>query len=672
VSAAVFLMLLAGGTAGAAVGRVLRLPLWPLTGALVGAGVVHLAIGNQAAFPSWSVFVAQVLVGSAVGARLGPTVLSEFRHVLAPGVLAVLVTVAAGMALGLALWSTQQVGLMEAVFGMVPGGVGEMVATVASLDGDSALVAGMHLVRLFVVVTVIEAAVRWFHRRSGGVAHERNESFDVVVVGGGNAGFSAALAAAEAGARVCLLEKADRDHAGGNSYYTAGAFRCTFSGLGELRPMLEPDARLEETELDPYAKEDFWADMRRLTDGRCDETLTRVLIEDSADAVRWLAGHGIRWRLMYERQAYRRAGRWRFFGGLVLGTVGGGKGLIAQHTVAADTAGVRVRYSATVTDLLVDDDGHRVTGVAWVDEHGDLQETRAAAVVLAAGGFEADAAKRRDHLGEEWEHAVVRGNPLNTGELLEVALSKGAAAFGDWGSCHSVAWDVAGPPAGGDRTRTNQLTRQSYPLGIVVNRAGRRFVDEGADYRNYTYAKYGREILRQPGAVAFQLFDAKTRPLLRTEEYDADTVTGAQAQDLADLAAQLGVDPDGLAETVQEFNAAIVDRPFDPAVKDGRAARVTPPKSNWAQALDTPPYYGYAVTCGITFTFGGLHVDESARVLARDGHGPITGLYAAGEMVGGLFSGNYPGGTGLTSGTVFGRRAGRDAARVTRPPPPTR
>jgi tricarballylate dehydrogenase len=485
---------------------------------------------------------------------------------------------------------------------------------------------------------------------------------DVVVVGGGNAGLCAALSAAESGARVCLLERGDRDHAGGNSYYTAGAFRCTFAGLDDLSPLLEPDPRFADTDLGGYTPEDFWADMRRLTEGRCDPSLTRVLVEDSADGVRWLAGKGVRWRLMYERQAYRRAGRWRFFGGLALGTVGGGKGLVTQQTAAASSAGVLVRYGATVTDLLVDPAG-AVTGVAWSDEHGGRRETRGAAVVLAAGGFEASPAMRRRHLGAEWEHAVVRGNPLNTGELLEVAVDHGAARHGDWASCHSVAWDVAGPPAGGDRTLTNRLTRQSYPLGVVVNRDGRRFVDEGADYRNYTYARYGREILRQPGAVAFQLFDAKTRPLLRTEEYDSETVTGARADDLSDLARALGVHPAGLEETVREFNAAVVDRPFDPAVKDGRASQVRPPKSNWAQALDTPPYFGYAVTCGITFTFGGLHVDEHARVLTAGG-GAISGLFAAGEMVGGLFSGNYPGGTGLTSGTVFGRRAGRCAARL--------
>jgi tricarballylate dehydrogenase len=300
--------------------------------------------------------------------------------------------------------------------------------------------------------------------------------------------------------------------------------------------------------------------------------------------------------------------------------------------------------------------------VRYRDGAGQPHEVVARSVVLAAGGFEADPERRARHLGRRWDRAIVRGNPLNTGEVLELALAGGAAGHGDWASCHRMAWDAGAPPGGGDRELTNQLTRQSYPVGIVVNKLGRRFVDEGADFRNYTYARYGREILAQPDGVAFQLFDAKTRPLLRTEEYDSRPITGAEASDLVGLAEELGIDADGLIREVAAFNESIVDVPFDPAIKDGRAARVDPPKSNWAQALDTPPYYGYAVACGITFTFGGLRVDERARVLDHTGQ-PLPGLYAAGELVGGLFSGNYPGGSGLTAGAVYGRRAGHSAAQ---------
>jgi tricarballylate dehydrogenase len=368
---------------------------------------------------------------------------------------------------------------------------------------------------------------------------------------------------------------------------------------------------------------------------------------------------GLRFRLMYERQAYESDGSWVFFGGVPLGSVGGGRGLIAQHTSAAIASGVDIRYGATMSGLHTDRAGG-VSGVTY--RIGDAEiEIEARSVVLAAGGFEADPERRRRHLGEGWEDALVRGTPTNTGEVLDIAIAAGAAAAGDWSGCRSVAWDAGAPAGGGERRLTNQLTRQSYPLGIVVNTRGERFVDEGADFRNFTYAKYGREILAQPGGRAFQLFDARTRPLLRTEEYDSEPITMATADTVEALAHALGIDGDGLTKTVAEFNASIVDVPFDPAVKDGRAARVDPPKSNWAQALDSPPYYGYAVACGITFTFGGLKVDEHARVVGTDDR-PIAGLYAAGEMVGGIFYDNYPGGTGLTSGAVFGQIAGEHAA----------
>lgn len=487
------------------------------------------------------------------------------------------------------------------------------------------------------------------------------DTYDVIVVGGGNAAFCAAHAARESGASVAVLEKAEEKEAGGNSYYTAGAFRLTHGGLDDLRSLLDDpdDERLAATELPAYPAEAFTSDMERLTEGRNDPEMTRVMVEHSRDTVGWLAAKGVRWELLYPRQTYRDGDTWVFFGGLALGTVGGGKGLVAQHTEAARAEGVEVHYGAFVTDLLRE--GDAVTGVV-VETGGRRREVGAGAVVLAAGGFESSAELRRAHLGEGWERALVRGTPLNTGEVLQTALSHGAVPHGDWTSCHSVQWDAEAPPAGGERELTNGLTRQSYPVGIVVNRDGERFIDEGADYRNYTYAKYGREVLRQPGGRAFQIFDARTRPLLRVHEYDGDGVTGAVSQTLHGLAEQLGVDPDGLARTVEEFNSSIQGPEFNPAVKDGRAARVDPPKSNWALEIASPPYYGYPVACGITFTFGGLRIDpETAAVVNAEG-AAVPGLYAAGEIAGGLFSGNYPGGSGLIAGSVFGRRAGASAA----------
>jgi tricarballylate dehydrogenase len=480
---------------------------------------------------------------------------------------------------------------------------------------------------------------------------------DVVVVGGGNAGFCAAHAARQRGASVVVLEKSSAGEAGGNSYYTAGAIRIAYDSLDELVPLLDPSTleRLPRTVVPPYPRAVFRHDMDRITGGRSDPVLTDVLVSRSTDTVRWLHDVGLRFRLMYERQAYESNGSWVFFGGVPVGTVDGGRGLVAQHTAAATAAGIPIRYGAAVTGLRSDASG-RVTGVTLADG-----EIASGAVVLAAGGFEADPARRRRHLGVGWEHAIVRGTPTNTGEVLDFAIAAGAATAGDWSGCHSVAWDAGAPAGGGERRLTNQLTRQSYPLGIVVNTLGRRFLDEGADFRNFTYAKYGREILGQPGGLAFQLFDARTRPLLRSEEYDSQPITMATADTIEALAGALDIDRAGLTKTVAEFNASIVDVPFDPAVKDGRAALVAPPKSNWALALDSPPYYGFAVACGITFTFGGLRVDERAHVLDNDGQ-QIPGLYAAGEMVGGLFYDNYPGGTSLTSGAVFGRIAGEHAA----------
>jgi tricarballylate dehydrogenase len=473
---------------------------------------------------------------------------------------------------------------------------------------------------------------------------------DVVVVGGGNAGFSAAHAAAARGRRVVLLEKGRPDEAGGNSFYTAGAFRVAHDGLAGLAGVLDPDERHAHTVLPPYPPETFAEDLRLITGGRTDPVLAAALVGDSGSVLRWLHGVGLRFRLMYERQSYPDdRGRHVFWGGLAVGSTGGGKGLVEQHTGAARQAGVRIRYGHRGTGLVVSDG--RVTGVRWRDVDGAEGVEEAESVILAAGGFEADPGWRREHLGPGWERALVRGTPLNTGDMLRAALEAGAAPGGDWSSCHSVAWD-AGAAGSGDRELTNRLTRQSYPLGVVVNADGRRFLDEGADFRNFTYAKYGGEILKQPGGLAFQVFDARIRPMLRTEEYDAPGTTVVTAPTLAGLAAGMDVDPGALTRTIEEFNAGIDESvPFDPAVKDGRSSRTDPPKSNWALPIRTPPFYAFPVTCGITFTFGGLRADEHGRTT-------LPGLYVCGEMLGGLFSGNYPGGSGLTAGAVFGRRAG--------------
>lgn len=483
------------------------------------------------------------------------------------------------------------------------------------------------------------------------------EHVDVVVVGGGNAGFSAAHAAAQRGRRVILLECGEEELAGGNSYYTAGATRITHEGLDDLRDFIEPDERHAATEVPVYTGHEYAQDLSKVTEGRNDPDLTAVLVAESHATLRWLSGLGLKYRLMYERQAYERPdGSYLFWGGLHIGNVGGGEGLMADHTRVAGELGIEVRYGHKATQLIVEDGA--VVGVSYENAAGD-GKLRAESVVLAAGGFETNAEMRRKHLGEGWENAKVRGTPYNDGTLINAALEIGAVPGGDWTTCHSVQWDAFTGKNESNRELTNRLTRGGYPLGIIVNNEGKRFLDEGADFRNYTYAKYGAEILKQPGSVAFQVFDAAQRALLRSEEYDMPDISVESADTIEALAEKIGVDSGALTGTVSEFNASIdTDIPWDPTIKDGRMAHVDPPKSNWAAPLEKGPFYAFAVTCGITFTFGGLKTDTHGRVLNGEGV-PIEGLFACGEMLGGLFSGNYPGGTGLAAGMVFGRRAGQ-------------
>jgi tricarballylate dehydrogenase len=257
----------------------------------------------------------------------------------------------------------------------------------------------------------------------------------------------------------------------------------------------------------------------------------------------------------------------------------------------------------------------------------------------------------------------VRGTRFNTGDGLRMALEIGASPFGNWSGCHACGWDRNAPEFG-ELAIGDQFEKHSYPLGILVNADGRRFVDEGADFHSFTYAKYGRAVLEQPGQFAWQVFDAKVLHLLRPE-YGIARVTKVRAQTLEELAGKLeDVNAEGFLRTVRAFNAAVrADVPFDPYTRDGRGTvGLEPKKSNWANAIDQPPFEAYATTCGITFTFGGLRVDADAQVLDHDA-AKIAGLYAAGEMVGGIFYFNYPSGAGLVSGAVFGRLAGASAAR---------
>jgi len=484
---------------------------------------------------------------------------------------------------------------------------------------------------------------------------------EVIVVGAGNAAFAAAVAAAERGARVTMLERAPEAEAGGNTRFTAGAMRFAYDGAEDLRRLM-PDLTDEEvarSDFGAYSEERFFEDMGRVTDYRTDPDLCELLVRRSRDTLLWMARNAIRFNPIWGRQAFLVDGRFVFWGGLTVEAAGGGPGLVAGWTAIAARMGIEVRYGARAIALVAADDG--VHGVR-VRQDGRTSELWADAVVLAAGGFEANVEWRTRYLGPGWDTAKVRGTRFNTGDGLRMALDIGAMAAGQWSGCHAVGWERNAPEFG-DLAVGDGFQKHSYPFGVMLNARGERFVDEGADFRNYTYAKYGRVILAQPGQFAWQVFDAKVKHLLR-DEYRIRQVTKVTAGTLEDLVGKLdGVDPARALETLTTFNAAVrADIPFDPNRKDGRAATgVSPPKSNWANRLDEPPFEAYAVTCGITFTFGGLRIDRRAQVLDQD-LVAIPGLFAAGEMVGGLFYENYPGGTGLTAGAVFGRIAGDAAA----------
>jgi tricarballylate dehydrogenase len=491
---------------------------------------------------------------------------------------------------------------------------------------------------------------------------------DVIVVGAGNAALCAAIAAHEGGARVLVLEKAGEGERGGNTFFSGGGFRFPYEGIDDIRIVIPDlsDAEVEEIDVGSYPASTVRSDLMRVTEGLADPGMVDTFVARAFPTVQWMRERtNVRWVLMYGRQAYRVDGKLRFWGGMIVEAVGAGEGLSDALFTSAVDQGVEVRYGTMATALLTDDRGD-VRGVR-VKTHDGIEEVEAGAVVLAAGGFEANVEMRTRYLGPGWEFAKVRGTRHNTGAGIRMALDIGAQSYGHWSSGHAVAWDLNAPPTG-NRRIGDLYQKHSYPLGLIVNINGDRFVDEGADLRNYTYAKYGREILNQPHSVAYQLFDQQTVEMLR-DEYRIREVTKGEGETIAELADSLGVDREGLERTVAEYNAACPPDPegrYNPAELDGFGTTgIEPPKSNWALPLNEPPYVGFAVTCGLSFTFGGLRIDSKSCAVLDTEDRPITGLFAAGELVGGLFYHNYAGGSGLMAGAVFGRLAGESAAAAT-------
>lgn len=481
---------------------------------------------------------------------------------------------------------------------------------------------------------------------------------DILVVGAGNAGLCAALAAAQAGADVLVLEKAPRLHRGGNTQFVS-RYRFAFPSQDELCRVAGIPADLaRRLALDPYPADRFFTDMMRASRGQADPQWTRVLADESFSAIEWLVENGMRFELKME-SAKERDGKLTWDPGRTLYPVDRGTEILRALYAAVGRVGVRIAYEAAVVDLLIDDDTGGAEGVL-VDTPAGLEQVYARSVILASGGFQANPEMRSKYLGPAWDVIKIRGTRFDTGECLTAALRHGAAPFGQYTGCHATMVHAASPRQEmGDEV----AFPHGYPYGITVNQHGERFVDEGKGFYASTYASYGREVLAQAGNIAFQVFDAVCGPWRDTTGVGRYAVAHVTAGTLPELAEAAGIDARRFVETVAAYNAAIGDGEFDPSRLDGKGTSgLAIGKSNWALPIQTPPFTAFPVECGLTFTYGGLATTTDGEVLRLSGR-TMPGLYAVGEVAGSFFY-NYLGGTGLMKGSVFGRRAGRRAAET--------
>ncbi|TKA96496.1 FAD-dependent tricarballylate dehydrogenase TcuA [Cereibacter changlensis] len=458
---------------------------------------------------------------------------------------------------------------------------------------------------------------------------ETPETYDIAIVGGGNAALCAAITAAEAGARVIILEGAPVPYRGGNSRHTRN-FRCMHRG-----PMSPLTGAYEEDE--------YFHDLMLVTKGKTDEHLARMTIRTSEECLPWMQEHGVRFQpSLSGTLSLSRTNA--FF-------LGGGKALVNAYYNTAEALGVTVVYEAQVRH--VHREGQAITHLDVEIAKAPPVTIRAKAFVLASGGFQADL----DWLARAWgpsaRNFLIRGTPYNRGVVLKDMLDQGADSVGDPTQCHAVAIDGRAPKYdGGIVTRLDCV-----PFSIVVNRDGQRFYDEGEDTWPKRYAIWGRLVAAQPDQVGYALIDAKSIDLFMPSVFPpivADTIP--------ELAAKMGLDPAAVQATVNEFNAACRPGAFHPTELDGLATEgLATAKTNWARPLDQAPFYGYQLRPGVTFTYLGLKVSDSAQVHTPEG--PITNLWAAGEiMAGSILGQGYLAGFGMTIGTVFGRIAGKEAA----------
>jgi tricarballylate dehydrogenase len=486
---------------------------------------------------------------------------------------------------------------------------------------------------------------------------KKKKRCDIVVVGGGNAGLIAAIEAKNAEANVLLIEKSPKKVRGGNSRLSGGLYRIAYpGGTKDFEPLLV-GANLPkgEIEIEPYQKDDFYNKIMKLSEGLSEKRLTEIFVDKSLEVANWMKEQGVQWEL---NPVYMVKKEDRFFwpaGITVLVSQGAGEGLVEMLYGVAEKKGIEIRYDTAAYKLIVNS-GNEVRGLIAKEPEGFI-EIEAKNVILACGGFQANPEWRRRYLGENWDLVKLRGTRFDTGEGMQMAVDIGAQTAGHWGGCHASIVSEDSPMI---EAASAGSERYSYQYSIMVNRNGERFVDEGEDFIVFTYAKFGKEILKQPGSVAFQICDAKVIPLLRAEYQNAMKV---ESPSLKELGEEIDIDVEQFLKTIKEFNEAIIeDRPFVHYRLDGRCTKgLKPNKTNWAQRIDTPPYHAYAVVCGLTMTYGGLKTNEKAQVIDTSDH-PIKGLYAVGEITGGFFYHNYPSGTGLVRGAVMGRIAGAEAA----------
>jgi tricarballylate dehydrogenase len=454
--------------------------------------------------------------------------------------------------------------------------------------------------------------------------------FDVLVAGGGNAGLCAAIAARRAGARVLLVESAIKDFRGGNSRHTR-----------DIRYM---HGAATEYVTGAYGEEEFWRDLFGVTGGATNERLARLTIRESETLADWMSANGVRWQRPLRGTLH--LARTNLF------MLGGGKAMMNAYYDTAAKLGIEIVYEAEISELKLS--GGEFFSASLGPSDGQ-HRIAAKAAVIASGGFEANIAWLKEYWGAAADNFIIRGTPNNQGQLLKQLLEQGARAVGDPRGCHAVALDARAPKFdGGIVTRLD-----SVPFGIVVNKEAKRFYDEGEDFWPKRYAIWGKLIAEQPEQIAYSIVDAKALP-----HFMPSVFPPLEANSIAELAAALELEPRALAAAVDEYNRSVRAGKFDPgSLDDCRTEGLHPPKSHWAQPIETAPYYGYPLRPGITFTYLGVTIDEKARVVMQD-DAPAKNIFAAGEiMAGNILGRGYLAGFGLTIGSVFGRIAGQEAAR---------